>query len=217
LEEHPRIAKDITLEMVNNQNIDVVVLDDNIGITQMFEIKIGDDLPKSLNNMQLHKEMRDYSLLAAQYALRYETTPTIYLICMGIYDFEIYARLIGLMSEKWNWVRVHMPYRTDTGIQKVFEIIKKPENVEERHIPTLISNELKGFVLSIQALVPGVSVGLAAYLSQRLHLSDDLEDIEKYIKDYYEDDKKHTALAEKIYKARENTWFRDYGCEEEIE
>lgn len=209
LEEHPRIAKEIDLKLVGNQQVDIVSWEDDIPI-QFFEIKIGDDLISSLNTQQLHKEMREYSLLASKYKEKYGVRPVIYLICMGIYDHTIYARLIGTVSKNWNWVRIHMPFRTDTGIKKVFNLVRNPVPDEVVFFPTLVdSTEDKGFILSMQSLIKGVSVGLAQALVERWEGPDMTEDkVRKIVNWYYDDGRDRKSLSSKIYNTVKNTWYK---------
>lgn len=196
---HTRIAKSINFQLVSNQQVDSVVWDSQDIPTAFFEIKLDDDLVKSLNNGQLHKEMREYTLLANNY----DPPPTIYLLCGGYYEEIIYQRLIGLITEKWGWVKVHMSTSPKKIIEKMFKIIRKPDSDETEFIPTLIRKSTpKGFKNSIEAFQDGISESLSVDIASWLYYGISLGEIEvnfhkhygkfmnKKAKDYYEQLKK---------------------------
>jgi len=202
--DHKTLAKEINLQLVNNQQIDVVLWDDydpDVPV-MFFEIKLKDDLVKSLNNHQLHKEMREYTEQAA----KYDPPPTIYLLCGGYYDEIIYHRLIGLVTEKWGWVKIHMSTSPKKIIETMFGIMKNPDSPESELIPTLIRKGEKGFKNSIEAFMDGISEGLSVDIINWIYYGISLGEIEEKFYEYY--GKHMNKKAKDFYEKLKKTYWR---------
>ncbi len=200
--EHKRNAKEMNLQLVNNQKVDVVVWDDQDIPVKFFEIKLKDDLVTSLNNHQLHKEMREYTELAT----KYDPPPSIYLLCGGYYDEIIYQRLIGLVTEKWSWVKIHMSVSPKQIIEKMFDIIRNPDKEDSEFIPTLIRKGEKGFKNSIEAFQDGISERLSVYIAEWLYYGIQLHEIEEKFYEFY--GRHMNKKAKEFYEKLKKTYWR---------
>ena len=201
---HPRLAKMFNIIFVNNQQFDVVAWKDGYA-THLFELKLEDDLPNSLNNGQLEKEMNEYFQYMVD--LPDENTCNIYMIAGGIYDPLIYARLIGMMSSKYPWVEFHTPTRGDKMIDKVFDLIRNTKETDVT-LPVLTDKGIdKGYILSIASLMNGISVPLAEYMAERIHFQMTEGELLHIINSYYNDGKNYTKLTRKIMDKLFDTWW----------
>jgi len=210
LQKHPRIASQYTLKMVNNQQVDVVVKEDDVP-TQFYEIKIEGDLRQSLNNNRLLSEMREYRTSAKNIMDQFPQAtrePSIYLLAWGLYDQITIARMLGMVSERFPWVRMHLSMDEYKGVDKLFELIRIDKDAEVREIPTLIRTKEKTFSLSIEALMNGVSEALANSLSKVMYMGITEWELLNAITDHYQDGKIRKKLASNIYEALQLTWYR---------
>lgn len=138
------------------------------------------------------------------------------------YDHMVYAQFNGVMQD-YKSIYSYLPMTPEKAIEKTVKLIQKPPVYHKELAPVLVSAEKKGFVLSISALMDGISTGLGRHLADAWHVGITEGEISTVVNGYFNANKppgrhrEFTELPNKIYQAWLDTWGKELYDEDEEE